>query len=77
MESEVPALGYSPEQLADLEATLNTADADIVLFFTPVNLGQLINVNKPMVAVEYELEEGGDELDGILGDFDYYRLSGG
>ena len=77
MESEVPALGYSPEQLADLEATLNTADADIVLFFTPVNLGQLINVNKPMVAVEYELEEGGDELDGILKDFDYYRLSGG
>jgi predicted GTPase len=77
MEAEVPALGYSSEQLADLEATLNAADADIVLFATPVNLGQLINVNKPMVAVEYELEERGGELAGILGDFDYYKLSGG
>ena len=73
----MPALGYSSEQLADLEATLNAADADIVLFATPVNLGQLINVNKPMVAVEYELEERGGELAGILGDFDYYKLSGG
>ena len=77
MELEVPALGYSAEQLADLEATLNAADADIVLFATPVNLGQLINVNKPMVAVEYELVERGGELAGILGDFDYYKLSGG
>ena len=77
MESEVPALGYSPEQVSDLEATLNAADADIVLFATPVNLGQLINVNKPMVAVEYELVERGGELAGILGDFDYYKLSGG
>ena len=74
MGSEVPALGYSPDQLADLEATLNAADADLVLYATPVNLGQLISVNKPMVPVEYEMQERGDVLDGILADFEYHRL---
>ncbi|MCH8298863.1 MAG: GTPase [Chloroflexi bacterium] len=77
MDAEVPALGYTAEQLADLESTLNAAEADLVLFATPVNLGQLITVNKPMMAVEYELQERGGELAGILEDFDYYRLSGG
>ena len=77
MESEVPALGYSPEQLADLEATLNATEAELVLFATPVDLDQLVSVNKPLVAVAYELEERGGELAEILGDFDYYKLSGG
>jgi len=77
MDAEVPALGYNLEQLSDLEATLQAADADIVLYATPVNLGQLINANKPMVAVEYELQERGGELATILADFDYYKLAGG
>ena len=77
MESEVPALGYNPEQLADLEATLNAADADIILYATPVNLDQLVTVNKPMVAVEYEMQERGEELNEILTDFDYQRITGG
>jgi predicted GTPase len=77
LETEVPALGYNPEQLADLEATLNAADADIILYATPVNLGQLITANKPMVAVGYEMEERGGELETILADFDYFKLAGG
>ena len=77
MEEEVPALGYSPEQLADLEATLNAADADLVLYATPVNLGQLMSVNKPVVSVEYEMQERGNELTEMLDDFDYHRLVGG
>lgn len=77
MEDEVPALGYSPEQLADLEATLNAAEADLVLYATPVNLGQLISINKPLVPVQYEMQERGGELEEILSDFDYHRLAGG
>ncbi len=30
-----------------------------------------------MVAVEYELQERGGELETILADFDYYKLAGG
>ena len=76
MEAEVPALGYGPEQLADLEATLNAADADLVLYATPVDLTRLITVNKPMVAVEYELKERGGQLTEILADFDHRHLIG-
>ncbi len=77
METEVPALGYSPDQLSDLEATLNAADADIILYATPINLDQLLTVNKPMVGVEYEMQERGEELQKILADFDYERITGG
>ena len=63
--------------MADLEATLNATEDEIVLFATPVDLDQLVSVNKPLVAVAYELEERGGELAEILGDFDYYKLSGG
>ncbi len=37
---EIPALGYSPQQLADLEATLNASDADLVLYSTPSDLAR-------------------------------------
>ena len=77
MEAEVPALGYSPAQLADLEATLNAAEADLVLYATPVDLARLVTVDKPMVAVEYELKERDDQLTEILTEFDYRRLTGG
>ena len=77
METEVPALGYNPEQLADLEATLNAADADLIIYATQVNLNQLITVNKPMIAAEYEMQERGGELNDILADFDYQRITGG
>jgi len=77
MEAEVPALGYSPAQWAGLEATLNAAEADLVLYATPVDLARLVTVAKPMVAVEYELKERGDQLTEILTEFDYRRLTGG
>ena len=73
----MPDLGYNPELLAGLEATLNAADAGLVLYAAPVNLGQLIDSNSPTVAVEYELQERGDELAAVLEDFDYYKLAGG
>ena len=77
MENEVPALGYNPGQLADLEATPNAADAVLVLYATTVNLSQLITVNKPMIAAEYEMQERVGELNDILADFDYQRITGG
>ena len=77
MENEVPALGYNPGQLADLEATLNASYSYLVLDATPVNLSQLITVNKPMIAAEYEMREWGGELNDILADFDYQRITGG
>ncbi|MCC6746904.1 MAG: GTPase [Deltaproteobacteria bacterium] len=67
----VPAVGYSDEQLKDLEQTINGADCDAVLYATPIDLGRLLKLRKPAVRVRYELAdlEGptlGDQLDRFL-----------
>lgn len=53
----VPAMGYSDQQIADLEATINATPCDVVVEGTPIDLTRLIKVNKPIAGVTYELEE--------------------
>ena len=57
--SILPALGYGKEQLKELEEIVNSSDAELVVVATPVNLGKIINMNKPYVRVTYELQEIG------------------
>ncbi len=52
----LPALGYSPHQLKELEATINASPAELVLSATPIDLGRLINANKPIMRVRYDLQ---------------------
>ncbi len=56
----LPAVGYYPEQLRDLEATINAVPADIVVSATPFSIGRLIKIDKPLVEVGYELSERGE-----------------
>ncbi len=53
----LPAMGYSPEQIKDLETTINNVDCDLVLFGTPIDLLKLISVNKPTLRVKYEYRD--------------------
>lgn len=53
----LPAMGYSRRQLADLAASINRCDCDVVVSGTPIDLARLIKVNKPVVRVRYRLEE--------------------
>lgn len=55
----LPAMGYSKEQLHELEETINKTPADMVVVATPINLGKILNLNKPYVRVKYELQEIG------------------
>jgi len=56
--SEVlPAMGYGDKQMAELEATINAADCDLVLIGTPIDLGQLLTIDKPTMRVRYELDD--------------------
>jgi len=55
----LPAMGYSKEQLQELEETINKTPADVVVVATPINLGKILNLNKPYVRVKYELQEIG------------------
>ncbi|MBK8028462.1 MAG: GTPase [Chloroflexi bacterium] len=63
----LPAMGYGAQQIADLEATINAADADLVIAATPVDLTRVLKSRLPMKRVRYELQEiGTPTLDEIL-----------
>ncbi len=66
LDKELPAMGYSLKQIKDLEATINRADCDIVISATPTNLRRLVNANKPMVQVSYEISPHGKEFDSLI-----------
>jgi predicted GTPase len=53
----LPAMGYSDEQLAEMEKIIADADADVVVIASPIDLRHLIDIRKPAVRVRYELEE--------------------
>jgi predicted GTPase len=63
----LPAMGYSEEQVKDLEETINRTDCDSVIVATPVDLGKLLKINKPYTRVRYEIEEfGKNTLESVL-----------
>ena len=59
MTSVLPAMGYSDEQLHELEETINAADCDVVVTGTPIDLSRLITTRHPIRHVRYALEEVG------------------
>ena len=56
----LPAMGYSAEQIRDLEATIGRVDCDLVLIGTPIDLMRLLTIRKPAQRVRYALEEKGE-----------------
>lgn len=67
LEKVLPAMGYGREQIKDLEETINRAECDVVVSGTPVDLRRVIEVNKPVVRVRYELNEiGHPNLDDVI-----------
>jgi predicted GTPase len=53
----LPAMGYGEEQIRELEATINAVPADVVVEGTPIDLSRIVEVDKPIANVTYELEE--------------------
>jgi predicted GTPase len=56
----LPAMGYSPAQVRDLEATINACDCDAVVSATPIDITELLTVNKPLARVSYEYKNHGE-----------------
>jgi predicted GTPase len=66
----LPAVGYSEKQIADLKATTDATPCDVIIVGTPVDLGRIIRLNKPVVRVRYELQVLGPvSLEKILDNF--------
>jgi predicted GTPase len=57
--SVLPAMGYGDAQMRELEQTINNVKADLVLIGTPIDLGRLLDLNKPAQRIRYELQEIG------------------
>ena len=57
LEHLIPAMGYGQGQMHELETTLNSMPADLVLSATPIDLTRILHLSKPVVRVRYELEE--------------------
>ena len=52
----LPAMGYSPLQIAELEATIEKTPCDAVVSGTPIDLTRVLKIGKPATRVRYELE---------------------
>ena len=55
----LPAMGYGRDQMADLEETINVTPVDMVIIATPIDLGRLVDIDRPNQRVRYELQELG------------------
>ncbi len=59
MENLLPALGYYPDQLKELEDTVKATPADLVLVASPIDIRRVIKLDKPSMRVKYYIEEIG------------------
>jgi predicted GTPase len=55
----LPAMGYSEQQLRDLEETINASECDVVVTGTPIDLGRIIDSRHPIRHATYELRQVG------------------
>jgi len=53
----IPAVGYSDEQVKMLEEMLSSINCDAVVSGTPIELSNLVKVNKPIYNVRYDVKE--------------------
>ena len=65
----LPAMGYSAEQIAELEQTINNTPCDLVIVATPIDLSRVVSISRPYQRVRYELQViGRPTLEEVLGE---------
>ena len=63
----LPAMGYGDEQVAELQETIASVPADLVLVASPIDLRRLIDMPMPALRARYELQEiGQPDLEAVL-----------
>lgn len=53
----LPAMGYGPQQLADLTATIEASGCDVVVNGSPFSLSRVLSVSMPIRDATYSLQE--------------------
>ncbi len=52
----LPAMGYSPDQVRELEQTIHNSECDVVVIATPTDLRRKIEIHQPTVRVLYDFD---------------------
>jgi predicted GTPase len=60
MDAVLPAMGYGPQQISDLEQTIANTHCDLVLFATPIHLPRVLHIEGPTERVRYEYQDHGE-----------------
>ncbi|QSV46053.1 cyclic 2,3-diphosphoglycerate synthase [Geobacter benzoatilyticus] len=55
----LPAMGYSPAQVADLARTMEAVPCDLVVAATPIDIARLIGTGRPVLRAFYNVAESG------------------
>ena len=55
----LPAMGYGPQQVKELEETINATPCELVVVATPIDLRRVARIDRPCDRVRYELQEIG------------------
>ncbi len=67
IDSVLPAMGYSPEQLRDLEETINATECEAVITGTPMDLERVISCRHPIRRTTYGFQHvSGPTLEQVL-----------
>jgi predicted GTPase len=70
LENVLPAMGYSDQQVNELQETINACECDIVVSGTPIDIQRVVTVNKPIIRVKYRFQERQEEaLQEVLNEF--------
>lgn len=56
----LPAMGYGPGQIRDLEATIAAVPCDTVVSGTPVDISRLLRIGRPVARVRYDHADHGE-----------------
>ena len=64
----LPAVGYDDAQLEALRKSIEATDADVVVSGTPIDLGALLHLQKPIFRARYEYGDAGDPKLGSIVD---------
>ncbi len=55
----LPAMGYSQQQISDMEKIINGVNCDLVILGTTCDLTRIISIDKPAIRVRYEYKDHG------------------
>ncbi|MBI3089864.1 MAG: GTPase [Candidatus Tectomicrobia bacterium] len=59
LQGVLPAMGYGERQIAELRETINRTPCDLVVAGTPIDLGRLLRIDKPIIRARYGVQEVG------------------